>query len=232
MIFAANLKCNHTRNSFLEYASVLNNFLKNRKSCENSDEIFVFPTSSAFLEGDFVFNQGAQNFYPVKNGSFTGEIGSEILDEFSIKTVLIGHSERRALGESNEFLKAKFEFAKKNGYKIIFCIGESDITYMNASTKSFLKSQLEGLDLEYENLNLAYEPIWAIGTGRSAKISEINEVLDFLRTFTDAPLLYGGSVNLNNISEILSVKNCDGVLVGSASLDVNNFINLINYKKG
>lgn len=220
MIYAANLKCNYTRSGFLEYARVLDRNIRDQS-------VMVFPPSSAFLEAKFKFTQGAQNFYPAKSGSFTGEIGSDMLDEFGITTVLIGHSERRALGEDEPFLKAKFDFAKQNGWDIIYCIGEDDITHMNGSTKEFLCDQLKNIDLEYENLVVAYEPIWAIGTGKSAKAEFIAEILDFISTKTTAPLLYGGSVNEKNISEIKSIKNCNGVLIGTASWDANKFLEII-----
>lgn len=125
MIFAANLKCNHTRASFKIYAEILNKTMGAK-----CDDIIVFPPSVAFLENENNFIQGAQNFYPCVNGAFTGELGKEHLDEFGIKCVLIGHSERRALGDE-EFIKAKFDFAKEHGYKIVFCIGE------NLDTKNF-----------------------------------------------------------------------------------------------
>ncbi|RUT50513.1 triose-phosphate isomerase [Campylobacter fetus] len=220
MIYAANLKCNHTRGGFLEYAKELD-------SKVSGENVIVFPPSSAFLEAKFKFVQGAQNFYPCDSGSFTGEIGTAMLDEFNIATVLIGHSERRALGEDEPFLKAKFDFAKQKGWDVIYCIGEDDITHMNGSTKEFLTEQLENIDLEYENLVIAYEPIWAIGTGKSANSVVITDILDFISTKTTAPLLYGGSVNEKNICDIKAIKNCNGVLVGTASWDVKNFINLI-----
>lgn len=227
MIYAANFKCNHTRKSFEVYAKKLDYVIQNKKI---SDEIIVFPNSASFLSEKFSFAQGAQNFYPRNNGPFTGEIGKEILDEFDIKHVLIGHSERRILGENLLFLQSKFEFAKASGYRIIFCVGESDIVKMNGNTKEFLQSQLKNIDLNYENLIIAYEPIWAIGTGKSAKISDIDEILNFLSTLTKAPLLYGGSVNPENINQILQIPKCSGVLVGTASLDVNNFTSLFNKK--
>ena len=87
---------------------------------------------------------------------------------------------------------------------------------------------ISGIDLNYEKLIIAYEPIFAIGTGVSAKTQYIAEILEYLRSLSNAPLLYGGSVNCQNINEISSLKHCDGVLVGSASWDVQNFINLIN----
>lgn len=220
MIFAANLKCNHTRASFSEYVNIIEDaFL--------GDDIYVFPPSPAFLMGNFSFNQGAQNFYPAKNGSFTGEIGSDMLEEFKISSVLIGHSERRNLGESDEILSKKFEFAKNKGYKIFYCIGENLQTLKDGKRDEFLKSQLEIIDLKYPNLIVAYEPVWAIGTGESASFTQIAETLGFISNFTDAPLLYGGSVNALNIAQILSIKECSGVLVGTASWDAQNFINLI-----
>lgn len=220
MIYAANLKCNHTRSSFSKYVNILENSLL-------SDEIIIFPPASAFLQGEFNFSQGAQNFYPVSKGSFTGEIGESMLNEFGIKTVLIGHSERRELGESEELLRAKFNFAKEKNWTIVYCIGENLQTYQDGKTKEFLSKQLENLDLEYENLIIAYEPIWAIGTGKSASIRDISEVLDFISTKTKAKLLYGGSVNLNNISSIKDIDNCDGVLVGTASWDASEFLKLM-----
>lgn len=221
MIFAANLKCNHTRASFNKYANKLNLALS------DTDKVMVFPPFSAFCENKFKFTLGAQNFYPAQNGSFTGEIGSDMLDEFGIKSVLIGHSERRVLGEDEVFLKNKFDFAKKMGWNIVYCIGESDIVRMNGSTANFLRSQLEIIDTEYPNLIVAYEPIWAIGTGKSASTEQIAEVLGQICNLTNAPLLYGGSVNLKNIKEILSVPKCGGVLVGTASWDADNFIQMI-----
>lgn len=220
MIYAANLKCNHTRASFSKYANILDSNLQGEK-------VYVFPPFCAFLKGDFSFTQGAQNFYPVQKGSFTGEIGEAMLNEFDIKVVLIGHSERRALGENDEFLKLKFDFAKERGWEIIFCIGESLEVYEAKKTKEFLQSQLANIDLDYPNLILAYEPIWAIGTGKSASVEDISEILEFLSSKTKAPLLYGGSVNKNNILQISEIDNCDGVLVGSASWDALEFLNLI-----
>ncbi|PSM52327.1 triosephosphate isomerase [Campylobacter blaseri] len=224
MIFMANLKCNHTRKSFEEYAQILDESLKD-------ENVFVFPPSSAFLEGSFKFKQAAQNFYPAKNGSFTGEIGQDMLDEFDIKTVLIGHSERRAIGESEEQLKAKFEYAKKEGFKIVYCIGENEEIFEKGKTKEFLKSQLENIDLDYENLIIAYEPIWAIGTGKTASSEIINDVLNYIRNFSKSSLLYGGSVNEKNIATISKIKNCSGVLVGTASWDAKAFLKLINSAK-
>ncbi|EHV6712990.1 triose-phosphate isomerase [Campylobacter jejuni] len=221
MIFAANLKCNHTRASFKIYAEILNKTIGVK-----CDDIIVFPPSVAFLEKENNFIQGAQNFYPCVNGAFTGELGKEHLDEFGIKCVLIGHSERRALGDE-EFIKAKFDFAKEHGYKIVFCIGE-DLKLKNSNqTLDFLKKQLEVIDLDYKNLIIAYEPIYSIGSGVSAKKEDIAKVLEFVSSLTQAPLLYGGSVNGDNIKEILSVNHCGGVLIGSAALKVENFIKLI-----
>lgn len=244
MIIAGNLKCNHTRASFQNYAMALNDGLKDichnftlldniqnfNSNKANFNSIIVFPPSVAFVEVSACkyFSQGAQNFYPCDSGSFTGEVGTNMLDEFGVNIVLIGHSERRGLGENDELIKAKFNFAKQKGYKIIFCVGEDDITYMNASAKEFLSDELSGIDLNYEKLIIAYEPIFAIGTGVSAKTQYIAEILEYLRSLSNAPLLYGGSVNCQNINEISSLKHCDGVLVGSASWDVQNFINLIN----
>ncbi|HEF9373832.1 TPA: triose-phosphate isomerase [Campylobacter coli] len=221
MIFATNLKCNHTRSSFKIYANILNQYLEAK-----NDDIIVFPPSIAFLENELNFIQGAQNFYPCVNGAFTGELGKEHLDEFGIKCVLIGHSERRALGDEN-LIKAKFDFAKEHAYKIVFCIGE-DLKLKNSNqTLDFLKKQLEVIDLDYKNLIIAYEPIYSIGSGVSAKKEDIAKVLEFLSSLTQAPLLYGGSVNEDNIKDILNIKHCSGVLIGSAALKAENFIKLI-----
>lgn len=220
MKYMANLKCNYTRASFENYANTLNLAIED-------EEVFVFPTSSSFLKSEYKFIQGAQNFYPCADGSFTGEIGSSMLDEFGIKTVIIGHSERRMMGEDESFLKKKFDFAKNLGWNIIYCIGEDDIVYMNGSTKDFLSEQLENIDLAYEKLFIAYEPIWAIGTNKSADCKTICDILYFIALKSNSPILYGGSVSLNNINEIKQIENCSGVLVGTASWDVNNFIKII-----
>ena len=222
MKFLANLKCNHTRESFREYAKILD------ANLSENDDVSVFAPASAFDEKRHIFRLGAQNFYPCESGAFTGEIGKAMLDEFEIKDVLIGHSERREiLKESEEFLRAKFDFAAKNGWNIIYCIGENLSTNESGATKEFLSRQLENIDLGYKNLVIAYEPIWAIGTGKSASIEQIDEVLSFLKTKANVPLLYGGSVNAANIADIACIKSCDGVLVGTASWDANNFLNLI-----
>ena len=221
MRFLANLKCNHTRASFKEYAQILD------ANLSANDDVTVFPPFSALDLAAHKFKLGAQNFYPCESGAHTGEIGKAMLDEFGVKSVLIGHSERRELGESEELLRAKFDFAVKAGWQIVYCIGENLSTNESGATKEFLSRQLENIDLGYKNLVIAYEPIWAIGTGKSASIEQIDEVLSFLKTKANVPLLYGGSVNAANIADIAGIKSCDGVLVGTASWDANNFLNLI-----
>ena len=221
MRFLANLKCNHTRESFAKYAEILD------ANLSANDDVTVFPPFSALDGAAHKFKLGAQNFYPCESGAHTGEIGKAMLDEFGVKSVLIGHSERRELGESEELLRAKFDFAVKAGWQIVYCIGENLSVNEAGGTKEFLAGQLKNIDLSYERLLIAYEPIWAIGTGRSASAEQIEEILNFIREQTRAPLLYGGSVNVANIGGIAGIENCDGVLVGTASWEVSKFLELI-----
>ena len=229
MRFVANFKTNHTRNSTRIYLEELNNELENIRT----SNILVFPPQTALQEGFGKVDIGAQNAYPTRNGAFTGEIGLEQLEEFKIDKILIGHSERREiLKESQEFIAKKFEFFKENNFEIIYCIGEP----LNIREKgkealfNYLFSQFDGIDTNYSKLTIAYEPIWAIGTGVSAKKEDIKEVHDRLKEKYNLPLLYGGSVKVENIEEIASINSVDGVLVGSASLKPDIFAKLI--KKG
>ena len=227
MIFAANFKTNHTRASTEKYIKALEKKLLAKKP---EDHVYIFPPATALdkYEGDFTI--GAQNAYPVQNGAFTGEIGTEQLEEFGIKTILIGHSERREhLGESQDKVAQKFTFFKEQGYEILYCIGEPlEIREEgDEAVIEYLLAQFDGIDITYKNLIIAYEPIWAIGTGRSATVEEIAFTHESLKKTVQKPLLYGGSVKPVNIKEITDIRGVDGVLVGSASLNAENFAEMI-----
>ncbi len=227
MIFAANFKTNHTRASTKEYIKSLSNMLENS---DNDHEVFVFPPATALDSFNTSIIVGTQNAYTAQNGAFTGEIGLDQLDEFGIKTILIGHSERREiLGETQEIVAEKFAFFKKHGFQIIYCIGEPlEIREQgDRAVVEYLMAQFDGIDTEYEDMILAYEPIWAIGTGRSATVEEIASTHKALRATISRPILYGGSAKPANIKEIISIDHVDGVLVGSASLDATNFYSMI-----
>jgi len=228
MIFAANFKTNHTRKSTEHYICDLNEKLRAKKL---EDRVYIFPPSTALnsYEGDFTL--GTQNAYPSHNGAYTGEIGVEQLDEFGIKTILIGHSERREyMGESQEKVAEKFSFFKEQDFEIIYCIGEPlEIREKGIeAVMQYLLAQFDGIDITYDNLVIAYEPIWAIGTGRSATVEEIaNTHRALKKVINDIPLLYGGSAKPANIKEIISIAGVDGVLVGSASLDAESFSQMV-----
>jgi len=228
MIYAANFKTNHTRKSTENYIVELNEKLRAKKP---EDAVYIFPPVTALddYEGDFIL--GTQNAYPVHNGAFTGEIGVEQLDEFGIKTILIGHSERREyMAETQEKVAQKFTFFQEQGFEIIYCIGEPLAIREKGfeSVMQYLLAQFEGIDITYEKLTVAYEPIWAIGTGRSATVEEISTTHRALKkAINNKPLLYGGSAKPANIKEITSIAGVDGVLVGSASLDADSFSQMV-----
>lgn len=229
MIIAANFKSNLTLPKIKNYFCALDSFVK------PDDDVYVFPPFFGIQEKAKNFHIGVQNAYCEFNGAFSGEITLESLNDFGIENILIGHSERRNIfGENQELCARKFDFFAKNRFKIFYCIGESLETRKKGKSaiEDFLLSQFDRIDRDYERLIVAYEPIWAIGTGVSAKIEEIEETHNFLRTLTKRPLLYGGSVQLQNISDILKIKNVDGALIGSASLDVENFKKMIEVARG
>ncbi len=227
MIYAGNFKTNHTRSSTIDYIKELNFGLKDKKE---EDKVYIFPPLTAidFYRGDFTL--GVQNAYPIENGAVTGEVGVAQLEEFNINTILIGHSERRELlNETQEFVSSKFNFFKDRGFEIIYCIGEPlEIREKGQeAVTEYLKEQFIGIDINYSNFMVAYEPIWAIGTGRSATVEEITTTHNELKKLVNRPILYGGSVKEANIAEISSINSVDGVLVGGASLNTDSFLKLI-----
>lgn len=232
-IIASNFKTNLTRKSTNLFIKKLNDYLK---SNEFKDEVYVFPTSTSL--DSFELNSklfiGSQNAYPAKNGSFTGEIGLEQLEEFDIKTILIGHSERRhILGETQEEISKKYEFYKDLGFKIIYCIGEPLEVKQDGLDKTleYIFEQFTGIDTNYENLILAYEPVWAIGTGVTATNDDIKNVHKAIKERIPKPLLYGGSVKVDNVKEICKIDNVDGALIGTASWKIEDFIKILDNTK-
>ena len=227
MIIAANLKTNLTRKDTASYIEEVNSCAK-----KSSQEVLIFPAMTSLDKFDTDVTIGAQNAYPTVNGAFTGETGLEQLDEFGIKTILIGHSERRhVLGETQEFLAQKFHYFKEQGFKIVYCVGEpKEVREAGRDTMlAYISAQYEGIDTTYENLIIAYEPVWAIGTGLTPTLEDIKDIHAELKKKSHAALLYGGSVKVNNIKDVLSVSNVDGVLVGSAALYAEHFCTMIKY---
>ena len=229
MIIAANLKTNFTRKQTDEYLNELDKFLNANNI---SQDVLVFPATSSLNTHNGNIVVGAQNAYPTKNGAFTGEIGTEQLEEFNIKTILIGHSERRhIIGENQDELVKKFNFYKDLGYKIVYCIGEPLEIRESGKDKmmEYISDQYKGIDTDYENLIIAYEPVWAIGTGLTPTLEDIESIHTELKKKSSAPLLYGGSVKVTNAKDVLTLQNVDGVLVGSAALYAEHFCTMIQY---
>lgn len=229
MIIASNFKTNYTRDSAKAFIKEVQAFISHTKN-EQHVRIFAPFTALDCFDEIPTLKVGAQNFYPVQNGSYTGEIGFEQLEEFGVETILIGHSERRhILKESQSFIAQKYDFAKARETEIVYCIGEPQEIRMQGidAIMSYLWEQFEGIDIHYDKLIIAYEPVWAIGTGLSASLEDIEEVLTRLSEKLSAPLLYGGSVKVDNISSILQVKVCEGVLVGTASWNEKAFCEMI-----
>lgn len=229
MIIAANLKTNLTRAETNKYLEEVESFI----SAKNlTQEVLVFPAMSSLDTNDSSIIVGAQNAYATKDGAFTGEIGLVHLEEFAIKTILIGHSERRhILGETQEELVKKFNYYKELGFKIVYCVGEplEKREAGKSEMMEYIATQYEGIDTEYENLIIAYEPVWAIGTGLTPTLQDIQDIHTDLKTKSTAPLLYGGSVKVTNAKEVLALQNVDGILVGSAALYAEHFCSMIEF---
>ena len=229
MIIAANFKTNLTRKETNKYLIKVESFVSSKNITQ---EVLVFPAMSSLDVNDTSIVVGAQNAYATKNGAFTGEIGLVHLEEFAIKTILIGHSERRhVLGETQEELVTKFNYYKDLGFKIVYCVGEplEKREAGKSEMMEYISSQYKGIDTEYENLIIAYEPVWAIGTGLTPTLQDIQDIHTELKTKSTAPLLYGGSVKVTNAKDVLALNNVDGILVGSAALYAEHFCSMIEF---
>jgi len=165
----------------------------------------------------------AQNCHWEADGTFTGEISAGMLLELGVYGTLVGHSERRLyFGESDETVGKRVRAALDAGLHVIACVGETLEERETGKTEDVLRRQLSVLEPD-DNLVIAYEPVWAIGTGRSATPEMAQQAHEIVRSAIDAPVLYGGSVKPENAAELLSQPAVDGALVGGAALDVDSF---------
>jgi triosephosphate isomerase len=244
-IVAGNWKMN---NDLAETQELLSH-LKMQLVKEPQAEVMVAPAFtnlySAFqgLKGTPV-QVVAQNMHQAENGAYTGEVSAKMLKSIGVDTVILGHSERRAhFGETNEILAKKVNAALKSEMKIIFCFGEeladrkSD-KHFDLVAKQLEESLYQIQDANWKNVVLAYEPVWAIGTGETASPEQAQEMHAFIRKnisekFNDeiaqnVSILYGGSVKPANAKEIFAKEDVDGGLIGGASLKAVDFVEIIN----
>ncbi|NPB02850.1 MAG: triose-phosphate isomerase [Thermotogae bacterium] len=166
---------------------------------------------------------GAQNVFWEEKGAYTGEVSPPMLKSVGAEWVLVGHSERRnILGERDEDLKRKAEAALKNGLKVVFCVGEKLKDREAGRHFEVIRKQLEYVP-KREGVVIAYEPVWAIGTGKNATPEQIGEMHAFIKEIFNTKVLYGGSVKGHNAKELASTEGVDGFLVGGASLKPSEF---------
>ena len=165
----------------------------------------------------------AQNVHWELEGAFTGEVSAPMLLELGVNGAIVGHSERRQyFAETDESVRRRTEAALEAGLSVIACVGETEAEREAGDTKLVLERQVSVLP-RHERLVIAYEPVWAIGTGRTATPEIAREAHSFVKTLHDAPVLYGGSVKPENARELASQADVDGALVGGASLDLESF---------
>jgi len=243
-IIAGNWKMHKTLEEAKNFAEEVNGLVPNK---DVVDSVICAP--ALFLERlveitkEYSVEIGAQNMHFEESGAFTGEISPKALQDLGVKYVIIGHSERRELfNETDESVNKKTHAAFKYQLTPIVCVGETLEQRENNDTKTVVgdqvKKALQGLTEEQvKNTVIAYEPIWAIGTGKSSSAEDANEVCSFIRQvvreqFTPAAadairIQYGGSVKPTNIHEYMSQRDIDGALVGGASLEPKSFLQLL-----
>jgi triosephosphate isomerase (TIM) len=238
IVIAGNWKMYKTQAEGTEF---LQGFMPTLEETPQNREVILCPPFTTLgilsknLHGSRV-QLGAQNVHWADAGAFTGEIAPAMLTEIGVRYAIIGHSERRQyFGETDETVNKRLKAAQKSGLTPILCVGESKQQRDAGETESLIISQLEkGLvDVDQNNLVIAYEPIWAIGTGDTCESKEANRVIGLIRSQLknpDVPIQYGGSVKPDNIDEIMAQPEIDGALVGGASLEPASFARIVNYK--
>ena len=169
----------------------------------------------------------AQNVHWEAEGAFTGEISAPMLRELGVYGTIVGHSERRQyFGETDETVARRAVAALEHGLHVIACVGELEAEREAGETEAVLRRQVEAIAAvlpETDDLVLAYEPVWAIGTGKTATPEIAQEAHAFIKSLLDVPVLYGGSVKPENAAELAAQPDVDGALVGGASLDLESF---------
>ena len=244
IIIAGNWKLNNTVKESMELVTAL----KRELSDVTAVEIVVCPVFTALSDvSDAVYQSnihlGAQNLYWEDSGAFTGEVSAPLLKELSVEYVIIGHSERRQyFEETNQSVNKRIKAALKHGLIPIVCVGEVLKEREENKTFQVIEKQFtegfEGLsDEEFKKIVIAYEPVWAIGTGKTATPAQAQEVHKFIRGLIiksfgeevaeDICIQYGGSVKPENIAELISQPDIDGALVGGASLKSDSFVKLV-----
>ena len=166
----------------------------------------------------------AQSVHWASEGPYTGEVSAAMLSELGVTGAIVAHSERRQLfAETDETAALRVEGALDGGLSVIACVGETEAEREAGETESVLRRQVSVLD-RHERLVIAYEPVWAIGTGKTATPQIAEDAHAFIKSLLDVPVLYGGSVKPDNATELLAQPSVDGALVGGASLDIESFV--------
>ena len=212
-------------------------------SSPHGSEVIFFPSSIALsaISGKLKnsgYSFGVQNIHHEENGAFTGEISAHMAKSLDVQYAIIGHSERRQYFlETDQQINGKIHNALKVGICPVVCIGESLDQRETGKTSEVLKKQLisalNDIDSKSDRLIVAYEPVWAIGTGKSANSEQVHDTHKFINETlknlfeNHIPILYGGSVNAENASELFNIKNVDGFLIGGASLQSRSFCEII-----
>jgi triosephosphate isomerase len=238
IVIAGNWKMYKTQSEASEF---LQRFLSELENTSEDREVLLCAPFTALgiisksLHGSRV-QLGAQNVHWEDEGAYTGEIAAPMLTEIGVRYVIVGHSERRQyFGETDETVNKRLLAAQRHGLTPILCVGETKQQRDAGETESLIASQLKKdlVDVNQQNLIIAYEPIWAIGTGDTCEVSEANRIIGIIRSqlkLADVPIQYGGSVKPNNIDEIMAQPEIDGVLVGGASLEADSFGRIVNYQ--
>jgi triosephosphate isomerase len=223
-LIVANWKMNGTRSSFVDFIGKLNG-----KSNEITSRLVICPPFTSFpdnIELSSSISVGAQNCHHKKSGSYTGEISAEMLKELGCTYVILGHSERT--NETDSEIKLKSETAIESGLHPIICVGENAEDYKSGKTKEAIEYQCKNRLPTHGEYTVAYEPIWAIGTGHVPSNDTIAEVIEVIKSCTGKKhVIYGGSVSSENIENLLNISSLSGVLIGSASLDFDRFYKIV-----